>query len=486
MQLTDYLFSLPFRIVGSLLLAAVLLTTGVQALHAQGEVTFGETTFVNNFPDSLMFSSTATSTDGDIVKAELVYGVRRNLGSESRTRVAVPVEPGATVDLTYFLDTDGTTSAPSTPYFFHWRVMTEDGVVHESAEQLVRYDDSRFDWDVFAGDKVEVWTHDRNLSLGEDALAIAQEALRRQQPLFGEELAFPIRIIVYNDKDEFAAWHAVRDDAVGGQAFSDMGITTQIVDGFGSHRSWLEDVVPHEISHLYYYQVSENPSSPTPHWLNEGVAQYNEFHEHDGSVRAVRRAAEDGDLLLLTALEDGFGGDEQRFRFSYDVAVSAIVYLVETYGETGMAALLRAYQSGFVTDDAFAQALGLPFDQFQRDWISWLGVSPEQYPTPTPWPFPTPFPSPTPMVFATATPNSDGDMDSAEITPTNTPVAIAEAATATPTPSPMPLATPSPTRQSSGQEAVGIDLCGSLGLIAPLLIVGAIPVWRRKRKNTTA
>lgn len=476
MQLIYHLFSLPLRITGLFLLGAVLLVVGVNVTVAQTPVAFGETTFVNKFPDGLTFNSMATSTVGDIVKAELVYGVRRNLGSESRTRVAVPVEPGATVDLTYLLDTDGTTSAPGTSYFYQWRVMTADGTVHESAEQLVRYDDTRFDWDVFSGDMVEVWTHDRNRSLGEDALAIAAEALRRQQPLFGEALAFPIRIIVYNNKDEFAAWHAVRDDAVGGQAFSDLGITTQIVDGFGSNRSWLEDVVPHEISHLYYYQVSENPRSPTPHWLNEGVAQYNEFHEHDASVRAVRQAAKSGDLLLLTALEDGFGGDEQRFRFSYDVAVSAIAYLVEMYGETGMAALLRAYQDGYVTDAAFEQALGQSFDQFQRGWITWLGVSPDQYPTPTPWPFPTPFPSPTPMVFAAAT-STVADV-SAESSLTNTPVAMAEAATATPTPTPTP--------QPPGQEAFGINLCGSLGLIAPLLFIGAIPVWRRKYSNHKA
>jgi hypothetical protein len=464
------------RVLGSLLAVAVLLALGTMVINAQEPISFGETTFVNNFPDGLTFNSMATSTAGDIVKAELVYGVRRNLRSESRTRVAVLVEPGATVDLTYLLDTDGTTSAPSTPYFYQWRVTTEDGAIYESAEQEVRYDDTRFDWDIFANDQVAVWTHDRNRSLGEDALAIAAEAVRRQQPLFGEALAFPIRIIVYNNKDEFAAWHAVRDDAVGGQAFSDMGITTQIVDGFGSNRSWLEDVVPHEISHLYYYQVSDNPRSPTPHWLNEGVAQYNEFHEQESSVRAVRRAAESGDLLLLTAIEDGFGGDEQRFRFSYDVAVSAVEYIVESYGEAGMATLLRAYQDGMETDEAFAHAFGRNFDEFQRDWITWLGVSPDQYPTPTPWPLPTPFTPPTPQVFPTATADDGVADDSAETPPTHTPVAVAQAATVTPTPT----ATPQPTVESAGGQ-VGIGICGSPGLIVPLLIVGAIPVWRRKR-----
>ena len=456
---------------------ALFIGVGASSIAAQGSATFTETTFVNNFPDGLTFNSTATLTDGEIVRAELIYGVRRIIGTDSRTRDAVEVTPGQTVALEYLLDTEGQTVTPSTPYFFQWRVFDADGNAYESAETEVRYDDSRYQWDIIENEQVSVWTHDRNASLGEEAFAIANEALLRQRPLFGEDLTFPLHIIVYNNKDEFADWHSVRRDWVGGEAFNDLGITTQIVSGLGTS-SWLEDVVPHEISHLYYHQVAHDPRSPTPVWLNEGVAQYNEFHGHESSLNRAANAAENGSLLLLTALENGFGGSEDRIRFSYDVAVSAVAYMVDAYGEAAVAQLLQAYGAGMPQDAAFELAFGRNFDQFQRDWITWLGASPDQYPTPTPIPLPTFPPTPTQMVFATKVPDENGAVVSAENTPTPPPPAATPAAVADAEPTAPPTAPPTSIDPGAGSSG----LCGSLALIAPLMLISAIPLWRRKRQ----
>lgn len=475
-----------------LCVASLLAVAGVA--QAQEPVTFGETTVVNNFPDSLTFSTTVTSSGADIVAAQLIYGVQRNLASESRTRATLDVTPGRTVDLTYLLDTDGQTVAPSTPYLTKWRVTDADGTVWESAETLIRYHDTRFDWDVLENGQIAVWSHDRDPSFGPQLFDIATEAIRRQRALFGQELAFPITIIVYNNMDEFAAWQSVREEWIGGQAFAPMGITTQIVGDVVSDR-WLENVVPHEISHLYYYQVANNPAAPSPHWLNEGVAQYNEFHEHDSALRRVREAARDGDLLLLRALENGFGGSDERIRFSYDVAVSAVLYIVEAYGEAGMARMLQAYKDGLVGDEVYQAAFGRTADQFQRNWIEWLGVSPDLYPTPTPIPQPTFPPTPTPMVFATRTPervdddNGGADNSAAAANPdptaTPTPVAVAVVPAVVPTEGPTEGPTPTAPVVSSGGEA-GFGLsCAAPALLAPLVLLGAglSPLLKRRRRQ---
>lgn len=465
-------------LIAGLALSLALTAAVVSNAAAQSSpITIGETEFVNEFPTSLTFETTAVSTAGDIVRADLIYSTQRNLASDVRVTAVAEILPGSPTTMRYVLDGAGT-AVPATPYLFKWRITDSAGNVAESPEQLVRFHDTRFDWDVVENEQVSVWTHDRGASFGEDVFDVANEAIARQRALFGEALSFPIFIIIYNDFEEFDEWQSVRREWVGGQAFSDLGITAQIVESNFFTGAWLRDVVPHEISHLYFYQVSDNGSAPTPNWLNEGVAQYNEFNSSDGAVGRTRSAARAGDLLLLTKLESGFGGSDERIRLAYDTSVSAIVYLVEQYGEAGMANLLRAYKAGFVTDEAFPQALGVGYDQFQRDWITWLGVSPDAYPTPTPLALPTFPPSPTPMVFGQtggagdATP--EPEPTAAEVTAVATPTIVVESSEAV---------GESTAVAPPDASDTGGSFCLPLGLVLPLLFVGGVPWLNRRRRS---
>ena len=131
-----------------------------------------------------------------------------------------------------------------------------------------------------------------------------------------------------------------------------------------------------------------------PVWLNEGVAQYNEFITHEWEMDQVEAAAADRSLVTLTALEDGFGSyDVDRIYLSYAEAYSAAAFLVRTYGNVGLSTLLAAYKDGEPTDEAFQTALGISAEQFEMDWAESVGA--ENYLIPTVWAIPTFRPSPT-------------------------------------------------------------------------------------------
>jgi hypothetical protein len=234
-----------------------------------------------------------------------------------------------------------------------------------------------------------VWWHDRTDSLGQRAAEIAQRALDRQAELFNTTLDFPIRVLIYNNQEEFAAWHRTPTDLIGGQAFPGFGITAQIVENAYWENEWLNNVLPHEISHLYFYQVTYNPLSDPPSWLNEGVAQYNEFGNHEYALREVRQDILAGKYIPLRALQGGFGYDEEKFGRSYDESLSVVKYLVDTYGEQGLSDLLAAYKDGKSTTEAFSAALGVTLEELEYDWLASLGASADLYPTataPTPGP----------------------------------------------------------------------------------------------------
>jgi hypothetical protein len=293
-----------------------------------------------------------------------------------------------------------------------------------SEETLVRYDDSRYEWRVLEDEHIAVWWHDRPDAFGQRVYDIAQRAFTKQQALFGVAPDHQIRILIYNDFDEFAGWHSHLDEFVGGQAFPNLGITTQIVSAYASEERWLNDVIPHEISHLYLYQASYNPLSSVPAWLNEGLAQYNEFSDDDsGVLRSTQERISAGGLLPLWSLSGSFGYDEDQFRFAYDEAYSAVTYMVEAYGEEGLISLLTAYREGLNLDEAFVAAFSRNLDEFELDWLSWLGIPLELYPTRTPKPE---------LVWPTAPPMA--------VTPTRR---------ATDTPEPSPVATIRPTEPAA-------------------------------------
>ncbi|NQS92032.1 MAG: hypothetical protein HQ574_06440, partial [Chloroflexi bacterium] len=161
--------------------------------------------------------------------------------------------------------------------------------------------------------------------------------------------------------------------------------------------------IPHEISHLYFNQVTHNPGVSVPVWLNEGVAQYNEFITHEWEESQVDAAAREGRIIPLSSLANGFGAfDEDRVRLSYYEALSAVTFLVETYGNQGLDDLLTAYKDGKTTDEAFSSALGISSEEFEYSWAESVGA--EGYMIPTAFVMPTFRPPPTMNLIATPIP----------------------------------------------------------------------------------
>jgi len=438
----------------------------------QGAVSFTSTQVTNDFPNSISFESQAVSAGADIVKAQFVSYLDRYGASDSTSRQAVDIQPGKTVDLSYEWDTHDVTSAPWSPIVYRWRVTDADGNVFESEPQRVTYADVRFEWKVRKNDELTVRWHDKPDIFGDKVFEIANKAIQKQQKLFGVTLGIPIQIIVYNSPQEFSAWHNLALDWVGGEAFSAFGITTQIVTSRLPDSHWLNAVVPHEISHLYLYQAAYNPTAPVPVWLDEGVAQYNQFSD-EGTDYMVEEAARSDALIPLTSLAAGFGQhDEARIRLSYAEGLSAVKYLAKTYGEDGLARLMTDYKKGLPTDQAFLDALGVSMGQFQQDWAESVGASRESMSTPTPWPKPTFPPTPTPMTLGgkTKTPAPKSKVQS---TARPTPTKVAQAI-----PSATPVAPPPATPQAGAKS--GAPLCWGLFILLPIPLV-AIFLQKRRR-----
>jgi hypothetical protein len=398
---------LPIRFALLVLLTCLLAVVSPVAslpLQIQSEIIFSAPSTENNFPESLTFNIIAESKDSEIVSALLYYSAR---DETSTTRQVVDVEPAGRVELSFLWDTSNNTTPPSAPIVYRWEVTDSNGNKFSSPEELVYYDDVRFDWQILENENIAVWWHDRPLSFGEGVFQIAQEAFEEQRELFQTLPEYQIRIIVYNNFEEFAEWHSYVSEFTGGQAFPSMAVTTQIVSAYNSVDLWLTDVIPHEISHLYFHQATYHPFVEVPAWLNEGIAQLNEFTLQTSAIEYAEIAIQNGDLLPLWSLSGSFGYREDQVRLAYAESLSVAAFINERYGSDGISKLMASYKSGLSGDEALVNGLGVTLIELQDEWLEWMGVDPALYPAPTAFPtvaWPTPPTWTTPTRLATHTP----------------------------------------------------------------------------------
>ena len=358
----------------------------------------------NDYPDGLTFRIHAEA-DSPIIKIMLYF---KEQGDISTTRQPVEFVSGTEVITSFTWDTSRITVAPSSPIFFYWILADEQGNQFTTPEELVYYDDLRFPWMEISDLELVVRWYDGTDAFGQFIYEAARQSLTRMEEQTGEELTFPIFVLVYANKEDFASWHFYVDDWVGGQAFTPLGITTEIISPYSSP-DWILDVIPHEIAHLFFYQVMDSPLASWPSWLNEGLAQYYEATDPLPALERVESAARGETLLPLISLTGGFGRDPDQVRLSYDESLSVVIFILETWGEAGLQSLIEVFQTGENPRPAIETALGLTWEEFEADWITWMGVPATPKPSPVPtatlvYPTaPSGWPTPTKLIKATAT-----------------------------------------------------------------------------------
>jgi hypothetical protein len=127
-------------------------------------------------------------------------------------------------------------------------------------------------------------------------------------------------------------------------------------------------VVPHEISHQVLGQATADPFNYPPKWLDEGLAVYSQESGREKFYRRALELAADGEVPPLATLNGEFPYDPDAALAAYAYSLSAVIYILDTYGDEGMARLIAAFPEGITYDDTILQALGVSFDELDRQW----------------------------------------------------------------------------------------------------------------------
>ncbi len=380
------------------LLVGGMLGASVGSVAAADAVTFGKPTADSTFGKFIEFKQ-PVEMSGKPRRAEILLTTPGAIGPT----VIPSSDEAGTVEFGYRLDlTDGHV-VPNTTFTARWRVVDATGKSWTGPPVTHTYDDDRFEWKTLDGDAVRVHWREGNQAFGERALKIGDDAVAETARLLGVTETEPIDFFIYANQDEFyAALGPATRENVGGQAHPQIRTLFALITPADIGASWVESVVPHELTHLVFATAVDNPYHDPPHWLNEGLAVYLADGYDDSNRDQVEQAARDGSMIPLDGLAGAFPTTRDRFFLAYAESVSAVERIVRVNGREALVKLIRSYADGVSDDDAFQAALARDVAGFEKDWLAELGAQPpaRRGPAPAPagplpegWSVPRPDPS---------------------------------------------------------------------------------------------
>jgi hypothetical protein len=287
---------------------------------------------------------------------------------EAETRLAeIPL--GADGETTFIYRFEQGNLRPFAKIRFWYRLTLADGSALQSQEFFFRYVDNRFPWQTLQEQNIFVHWYAGDVEFGQLALDAARRGLQNAQTLFPSLRADPIDLYIYaSNADLQPALGASAQTWSGGHASPDLRTGLVAIAPSLEQRLDMERKIPHEIAHILHYDQSgaNYPNQPT--WLREGIASYVEVTPLPEYNSALLAAAQANAILPFTDLCASFPSDSGRAFLAYAQSESFTRYIVNTYGQSGLLALIHAYQDNLSCEQGATRALGKPLSQLQRDW----------------------------------------------------------------------------------------------------------------------
>lgn len=167
-------------------------------------------------------------------------------------------------------------------------------------------------------------------------------------------------IIFYNEKD-------FRD------IFKQTGIVRAFYDGnirmvfTSSGGPALPVVIAHEYTHVVISMLTGNKC---PVWLHEGIAVFQQARYMSVPLEHVKSAVERGENLSIEMLEKGFASFDKEavLALSYEGAYTAVSFIVDKWGWTGLRGLLRRIKEGRHYANAIDEEFYISVKVFEKMW----------------------------------------------------------------------------------------------------------------------
>jgi len=328
------------------------------------------------FPFELNFNLSAKS-DVNIADIRLHYTVDRESYAQVTSEVFIEFVPDTAVDVSWDWDMRRTGGLPpGSGLEYWWTVKDVEGNEVETAPTRLQFDDNRYSWQSLTEGEITIYWYEGGQSFAGEVMLAVQQALARLAEDSGAYLKKPVRIFVYADSRDLQGAMIFPQEWTGGVAFTRYGI---IAIGIAPQNlSWGRRAIAHELTHQVIHQMTFNPYTDLPTWLEEGLAMYAEGGLEAGFDELLERAVHEEQLTLISvrSLASPFSADPIKALLSYAQSYSLIEFLVADYGQDKMFKLLNAFSQGAGYDEALDSVYGFDMDGLNELWRDYVA---EQY-----------------------------------------------------------------------------------------------------------
>jgi hypothetical protein len=275
---------------------------------------------------------------------------------------------------------------PNTTLIYQFRAIPKDGPPVLGPEATITVTDNRFQWQTLDGDIVRLHWYAGDQAFAKRAVQIGDAAIHGAEDLLGVTETQKVDFFIYAAEAPFrdALGPGTREN-VGGQAVAAIRTLFGLIDPSQINSDWVSILVTHELTHLVFNTAVQNPYHQPPRWLNEGLAVFRSQGYSAGDRGIVAQAARAGTIIPLDGLAGLFPTGD-GFAQAYAEAVSAVSYIVDTFGQDALVKLIRSYATGVTDDEAFKAAIGRDTATLGREWLASIAASaPSPYgPRPAP------------------------------------------------------------------------------------------------------
>lgn len=349
------------------LIAASGLPSGLPA--ASAEIEIRSNTAQNQFPDGIRFTLFMAS-DSDITEVRLHYRILPGGVSAS----VIPSCSGGTSCNVLVGSTRDSYMVPGAEVLYSWELSDSSGAQVTTEEQMVTYDDTRFEWLELTEGNLTVHYYFGDEESQRTVLRVAQETIERFEQLERTTVDFPVKIWVYRTSGEMAPAVASRRGAGPDDSVRTLGEVGADDTALVSRDTDFLNIVRHELAHVVTGAATKSHLADLPTWINEGLSTYAQNDllqsEADALDLAIRRDA----VLPITSLGAAARGSAGDVSIFYAQSGSIIEFMIDVLGaekfgdfldalaeDTVDGALMTVY--GFDTlglENAWREAVGLP------------------------------------------------------------------------------------------------------------------------------
>ncbi len=436
------------KIITFMLTFSLLLPSPAFA-SSPADVTNDRVTF--DFPISATFSATITS-NAEIQSIVLEYGNEQQTCGEVIAKAFPQFTPGARVDAEWTWEMRQSGSLPpGAKLWWRWRVTDASGSETVSETRTAVWLDDVHDWKTLNERLINFHWYRGDESFARDLLNAAQAGLEFNQSQSGLTAESSIDIYIFANTNDMQDAVLYEPSWTGGQAFPDQDIV--ILGISQSDLDWGRDAIAHELTHVLVGHLTFSCLGDVPTWLNEGLAVYSEGELDSSSQQQLDDAIQNDTLLTVRSLSSGFSEVPDKAYLSYSQSYSVTKFLVETYGQEKMTALLTSLRDGLTIDEALQKVYGFNVEGLEDAWRAGIGAAPRTISA-------QPTAQPTPTYVPTIVPVSGSQFSQAA-----TPMAI-------PTSSFGNQPTPEPTQRTGPPLSLTLILLGFCCLF--LILIGVV------------